>query len=101
MLVVASASLADAVTPTVVPTMAFSSTALAVASVSVTAPTSNSSTSPIAIVNTRVVVEVSVEVARTVMSYVPAASRSIPPATVTVPVFVSMVKRPPASSSRE
>ena len=67
--------------------MAFSSTALAVASVSVTAPTSNSSTSPIVIVKTRVVVEVSVEVARTVMSYVPAASRSIPPATVTTPVL--------------
>ena len=56
-LVVASASLAEAVMPTVVPTMAFSSTALAAASVSVTAPTSNSSTSPTVIVNVRVVVD--------------------------------------------
>ena len=48
---VASASLAEAVIPTVVPFTAFSLTALAVASESVTAPTSNSSTSLIAIVN--------------------------------------------------
>ena len=45
MLVVASASVAEAVMPTVVPIVAFSSTALAVALVSLTAPTSNSSTS--------------------------------------------------------
>ena len=67
-LLVASASLAAAVMPTAVPGQAFSSTALAVASTSLTAPTSNSSTSPIVIVNVRVVVEVSVRVARTVMS---------------------------------
>ena len=67
-LVVASASLAAAVMPTVVPLTAFSLTALAAAFESVTAPTSNSSTSPMVMVNTRVVVVVSVLVARTVMS---------------------------------
>ena len=44
-LVVASASLAEAVIPTSVPTAAFSATLLAAASVSLIAPTSNSSTS--------------------------------------------------------
>ena len=67
-LVVASASLAAAVMPTAVPIAAFSWTALAAALESVTAPTSNSSTSPMVMVNTRVVVVVSLLVARTVMS---------------------------------
>ena len=58
----------QAVTPTVVPTIASSATVLAPASESVTAPVSNSSTSPTAIVNVWVVVLVSVLVARTVMS---------------------------------
>ncbi len=49
-LVVASASEAEAVMPTVVPMAAFSLTALVVASVSLTEPTSNSSTSLMAIV---------------------------------------------------
>ena len=48
-LLVESASLADAVIPTKVPTVAFSFTLLLVALVSVTEPTSNSSTSLIAI----------------------------------------------------
>ena len=52
MLLVASASLADAVIPTTVPTAAFSLTLLLVALVSVTVPTSNSSTSLIAIEKT-------------------------------------------------
>ena len=82
--------------------MAFSSPALAVASVSVTAPTSNSSRSPIAIVKPWSVKEPSVEVARTVMFRVgPSASRSIVPATVTTPVLASMVNRPPSSSCSE
>src|SRR4029450_5989617 len=44
-LLVASASLASAVTPTTVPLAAFSATLLAAALLSLTAPTSNSSTS--------------------------------------------------------
>ncbi len=66
-LVVASASLAAAVIPTTVPLAAFSLTALAVASPSVTVPTSNSSTSLTAIVKVCVEKLVSAEVARTVM----------------------------------
>ena len=68
MLVVASASLAEAVMPTVVPLAAFSFTALAEPSLSEGAVTSNSSTSPIVMVNVRVVMLVSLLVARTVMS---------------------------------
>ena len=100
-LVVASASLAAAVIPTAVPLAAFSSTALAATLLSAGVVTSNSSTSPIVMVNVRVVVVVSLLVARTVMSYVPAASRSIPPATVTTPVVAWMANRPPALSSSE
>ena len=101
MLVVASASLAEAVTPTSVPLAAFSFTALAEPLLSVGAVTSNSSTSPMVIVKVRVVVLVSVLVARTVMAYVPAASRSIPLATVTTPVVAWIANRPPALSSSE
>ena len=102
MLLVASASLADASMPTTVPTVAFSSTALAVPSVSVTAPTSNSSTSLMAIAKTWSVNELSDEVARTVMlRLAPSVSRSIAPLTVTTPVLELIVKRPPSSSNSE
>ena len=76
-------------TPTVVPLAAFSSTALAVASLSVTGPTSNSSTSLTLIVITTVSKLPSLDVARTVMLWLAAASRSssVPLATVTTPVI--------------
>ena len=100
-LVVASASLAAAVRPTLVPTNAFSSTALAAASVSVTAPMSNSSTSLMLMVKTWSVKEPSAEVARTViLRLAPSASRSIAPATVTTPVLAWMANRPPSLSVR-
>ena len=55
-----------------------------------------------AIVKLRVVNELSVLVARTVIVWLAAASRSrtAPLATVTTPVLASIAKRPPASSSR-
>ena len=67
-LVVASASLAAAVMPTVVPLAAFSSTALAEPFAVGRRGHVESSTSPIVMVNVRVVVVVSLLVARTVMS---------------------------------
>ena len=66
-LLVASASLAAAVTPTAAPTAAFSSTALAARSASLTGPTSNSSMSFTLTVNVRVEKLASALVARTVM----------------------------------
>ena len=72
-LVVASASLAEAVMPTSVPTAAFSATLSAAASVSLIAPTSNSSTSVRAIVNAWVLKLPSAEVARTTMPWLAAA----------------------------
>ena len=103
MFVVASASLAKAVMPTVVPLAAFSLTALAAALVSIGAVTSNSSTSLRAMVKTVLAVEPSVLVARTVMSCEAAASRLRSPllATVTTPDEPSMAKRPPALSNSE
>ena len=101
-LVVASASLAAAVTPTKVPTVAFSLTLLLVAFVSVTDPTLNSSTSLIAMEKTWSVCEPSLDVARTVMEReAPSASRSMAPATVTMPVALSIAKRPPSLSNSE
>ena len=101
-LVVASASLAAAVTPTTAPTVAFSLTLLLVALVSLTEPTSNSSTSLIAMEKTWSVCEPSLEVALTVMEReAPSASRSIAAATVTTPVLLSMAKRPPSLSNSE
>ncbi len=100
-LTVASASLACAVMPTAAPMAALSATLLAAASASVTALTSNSSTSATAIENTWVLKLPSAEVARTVMLWLEALSRSRPPATVTTPVPEAMAKRPPALSSSE
>ena len=70
--------------------------------VSDTAPTSNSSTSLTLMLTAAVLNEPSLELARTVMTWLAAASRSsrLPSATVTIPVLASMAKRPPASSSR-
>ena len=62
-LVVASASVANAVIPTTVPIAAFSSTALAAASLSTGVDTSNSSTSLSAMVKLWLAVEPSAEVA--------------------------------------
>ena len=85
--------------PTAVPITAFSSTALAVASVSLTARTSNSSTSLTSMVKIWSVNDPSLLVARTVMFELgPSASRSIAPATVTTPVLASIANRPPSSS---
>ena len=72
--VVASASLAVAVIPTTVPMATFSSTASTAASESAGAETLNSSMSPIAMLKTRVVLLISVEVARTVMLWLTAVS---------------------------
>ena len=101
--VVASASLADAVRPTVVPMLAFSTTEFTEGTESVTAPVSNSSRSFRLIVKTVSAVEPSTLVARTVMLWLDAASRSssVPSATVTTPVVLLMVNRPPASSNSE
>ena len=74
-MVVASASLAEAVIPTVVPLVAFSSTASAVASVSLGAVTLNSSRSFRLIVKVASAVDPSALVARIVMSCVAAACR--------------------------
>jgi hypothetical protein len=102
LLLLASASEAKAVTPTTVPLAAFSATPFAAALVSLTAPTSNSSTSPTAMLKTWVLKLPSALVARTVMLWLAAASRSssVPLATVTTPVAPPMAKRPPASLSR-
>ena len=67
LLVVASASIANVVSPTVVPTLAFSTTEFTAATESVTALVANSLTSPMLIVNVWIEKDVSVEVARTVM----------------------------------
>ena len=99
-LVVASASLAEAVIPTSVPTAAFSATLLAAALASLIAPTSNSSTSVRLTVKACVLKLPSAEVARTTMPWLAAASRSSAPATVTTPLLASIAKRPPASLSR-
>ena len=102
MLVVASASLPAAVIPTTVPTVAFSSTLLLVALVSVTDPTLNSSTSLTAMEKTWSVCDPSLEVARTVMEReAPSASRSMAPATATTPVVLSIAKRPTSLSNSE
>ena len=102
-LLVASASVAWAVTPTVVPFAAFSLTESAVTSISAIAPTSSSSASTTLIVKVCVENEPSVLVARTAISCEAAASRSSskPFATVMTPEVVSIAKRPPAESSRE
>ena len=88
MLLVASASLASAVTPTTVSMAAFSSTTLAATSLSVGVVTSNSSTSLMLIVITAVSKLPSLESARTVMLWLAAASRfsSVPLSTVTTPL---------------
>ena len=99
-LVVASASLAEAVIPTSVPIAAFSATLLAAALVSLIAPTSNSSTSVRLIVKPCVLKLPSAEVARTMMPWLAAASRSSAPATVTTPLPALIANRPPALSSR-
>ncbi len=66
-LVVASASLAEAVIPTTVPAIAFSVTSFVAPSTSVTLPTLNSSTSLTLIVIAAVLKLPSLDVARTVM----------------------------------
>ena len=101
--VVASASLARPVSPTAVPTSAFSVDRVGRRVRVVTAPTSNSSTSLTLIVKACVLNEPSAEVARTVMLCEAAASRSssVPSATVTTPVDPLIANRPPALSSSE
>ncbi len=100
-LFVASASVAEAVTPTTVPAGEFSATSLAAPLTSVTGPTSNSSTSSTAIVKLAVLLP-SVLAARTVIVWLAAASRSrlAPAATVTTPLLPAIANRPPASSVR-
>ena len=100
---VASASDALAVIPTNVPLAEFSAMLFAVALVSVTDPTSNSSTSVKLIVKLAVEKLVSLEVARTVMVWLVAASKfnRVLLATVTTPVLLLIVKRPPDESSNE
>ena len=95
---VASASLVNAVTPTTVLVAAFSSTALIVASLSIGVVTSNSSTSLTLIVITAVSKLPSLDVARTVMLWLAAASRSssVPLSTVTTPLTASILNLPPA-----
>lgn len=97
---VTSASVARAVIPTAVPTVALSDTELADASVSEMAEILVSLTSLTLIVKVSFAVEPSVDVATTVMSWLVAVSASRPEATVTTPVLASIVKRPPASSER-
>ena len=99
--VVASASEAKPVIPTTVPLEAFSATVFAAALISETAVVSNSSMSLRLIVKTVSAVEPSALVARTVMVCETADSRSsnVPSATVTVPEFASIAKRPPALSN--
>ncbi len=70
--------------PTVVPTAAFSVTALAAALVSLTGVTSNSSTS-LTVMVALVAIEPSAEVARTVIAWVAPASRSMRPPPSTTP----------------
>ena len=96
---VASASLASASMPTELPAVRFSATELAAASMSLIAEMSNSSESTTAIVKSLVVVEPSVEVARTVIVCDVAVSASRSCVVVTTPVVSSIVNRPPASSS--
>ena len=89
--------------PTVEPLATFSFTALAAPFASAGLVTSNSSTSSTLIVKTVSAVEPSALVARTVMVWLDAASRSsrLPSATVTTPVALLMANRPPASSVSE
>ena len=101
MFVVASLSLADAVMPTSVPFTVFSETLFAVTFASAGVETENSFTSAMPIETVTVVNEVSLLVARMVMLYDAAASRSMAPATVTTPVFASIAKCPPALSVSE
>ena len=95
-LVVASLSVAEAVMPTSVPFVAFSTTLFAVVSASTGVDTDDSFKSLIPIVTVSDVNEVSLLVARMAMSNDAATSRSIAPATVTTPVFASIANRPPA-----
>ena len=93
MLVVASASEANAVTPTV--PVAFSSIALAVALLSVGAVTSNSFTSLIATVNWDTAEEPSVEAALTKrVCEAPSVSRSSAVPSETTPVELSIENGP-------
>ncbi len=95
MLVVPSASLAEAVMPTRLPLAEFSARLLAAGLLSVTGVTSNSSTSVRLIVKFSVVKLPSVLVARMVMLCEVAASKlsSVPSATVTTPVLALIAKR--------
>ena len=99
--VVASPSLADAVIPTGVPLAAFSATLLDTGLASTGVDTEDSLTSLILMVTVIVVNDESLLVARMMISYEDAASRSIASATVTTPVFGSIANRPPASSVSE
>ena len=98
----ASASVATAVIPTVVPAAAFSATVLVPELASVTEPMSNSSTSPIAIVKVCVATEPSEEAACTVIVLLkPVVSALIAAAVVTTPVVASIWNSPPALSVSE
>ena len=87
--------------PTSDPLAEFSATLLAVGSESTGVDTGDSFTSLMLMVNVSDVNDVSLLVARMMISYDAAASRSIAPATVTIPVFGSIANRPPASSVSE
>ena len=89
-MVVASPSVALAVMPTTVFTAAFSATLLTLALLSVGVVTSNSSTSLTLTVKDCWAVEPSAEVALTYSVRVAPASRSMLPATVTMPVTASI-----------
>ena len=97
---VISASVARAVMPTAVPIVAASETWFASEFVSAMAEMLVSLTSLTVIVKVSFEVEPSVLVATTVMLWFVAVSASSDPATVTMPVLASMVKRPPALSLR-
>ncbi len=99
---VASPSEAKAVMPTVVPMAAFSLTALAAASLSLSGVMSNSSTSVTAMAKDWVELEPSWEVAVTPIVIEASLSRSklAPAAMRTSPVTASITKRPPASFAR-
>ncbi len=86
--------------PTAVPIAALSETPFADASVSEIAEMLVSLTSLTPIEKVSVVVEPSVDVAVTSMLWLVAVSASRPEATVTTPVFASMLKSPPALSER-
>ncbi len=102
-LVVPSASLAEAVMPTREPLAEFSARLLAAGLLSLTGVTSNSSTSVRLIVKFSVVELPSALVARMVMLCEVAASKLSrePSATLTTPVLASIAKRPPALLSSE